>query len=95
MDRWIKTTSLAAFAAALGLFALTADSRAEGVPPTHAPPVVESELPAPDPVEAEPTCSPPSQCTTNKSCDRICGRGQGVCVRINSCYSECSCSSAL
>ena len=49
----------------------------------------------PDPVEAEPTCSPPSQCTTNKSCDRICGRGQGVCVRINSCYSECSCSSAL
>ena len=42
---------------------------------------------------AEAACSPPSQCFRDKDCDRICGKGNGVCVRVNSCYRACYCAS--
>ena len=38
-------------------------------------------------------CSPPPQCWTDRDCDRICGRGNGQCVRVNSCYRQCACFS--
>ncbi len=52
--------------------------------------LVISSLAEPD---AEAACSPPSQCFRDKDCDRICGKGNGVCVRINSCYRACYCAS--
>lgn len=38
-------------------------------------------------------CSPPPQCWRDRDCDPICGKGNGVCVRVNSCYRECACAS--
>lgn len=52
--------------------------------------LVDVSLAAPS---AEAACSPPSQCFRDRDCDRICGKGNGVCVRINSCYRACSCAS--
>lgn len=37
-------------------------------------------------------CSPPPQCWTDRDCDRICGKGLGTCVKVNSCYRECACA---
>lgn len=48
---------------------------------------------APD--EALEACSPPPQCWTDRDCDRICGKGNGQCVRVNSCYRECACASLV
>ena len=43
--------------------------------------------------QAESACSPPPQCFRDKDCDGVCGKGNGVCVRINSCYRACACAS--
>lgn len=40
-------------------------------------------------------CSPPPQCFRDRDCDRICGKGNGTCRRVNSCYNECLCSLAF
>lgn len=93
MERWIKTTSLAAFTIALTLFAVSSTTRADDEPRSSPPAAIEPVLPPIDD-HAQPTCSPPSQCFSNKGCDRICGKGLGTCVRINSCYSECACAAA-
>jgi hypothetical protein len=45
-----------------------------------------------DPIEKEAVCSPPPQCFRDRDCDPICGKRQGVCRRVNSCYNECICS---
>lgn len=95
MDRWIKTTSLAAFTVALALFAATSSTQADVEPQPSPPAAVEPAPPLIDDPAVQPACSPPPQCYSNKSCDRICGKGLGTCVRINSCYSECSCAAAL
>ena len=44
--------------------------------------------------EALPACSPPPQCWSDRDCDRICGRNNGQCIRVNSCYRECACFSS-
>ena len=33
-----------------------------------------------------------SQCYNDKGCDRICGKGNGTCVQVNSCCRECFCN---
>jgi hypothetical protein len=38
-------------------------------------------------------CSPPPQCWRDRDCDRVCGKNNGQCIRINSCYTECACYS--
>lgn len=38
-------------------------------------------------------CSPPPQCLRDRDCDPNCGKGNGVCIRVNSCYRQCACSS--
>lgn len=37
-------------------------------------------------------CSPLPQCFTNRDCDKICGKRNGICVRVNSCYNQCYCN---
>lgn len=46
-----------------------------------------------DSSEAQAVCSPPPQCFRDRDCDRICGKGNGVCIRVNSCYRQCACAS--
>lgn len=93
MDPWIKTTSLVAFSLGLALVTATASTRAE--PQPSPPAAVEPAQPGIDDPAVQPTCSPPPQCSSDKGCDRICGKGLGTCVRINSCYSQCSCAAAV
>lgn len=38
-------------------------------------------------------CSPPPQCWRDRDCDPICGKRNGQCVQVNSCYRECACFS--
>jgi hypothetical protein len=78
------------------------------VPSPAAVPAVEAKTDAADEAEApaselidvslaapnaEAACSPPPQCFRDKDCDQICGKGNGVCVRVNSCYRACYCAS--
>lgn len=51
---------------------------------------VDMSLAAPNVAAA---CSPPPQCFRDRDCDRVCGKGNGVCVTVNSCYRACSCAS--
>ncbi len=37
-------------------------------------------------------CSPPPQCFRDRDCDSICGKRNGTCRRVNSCYNECVCN---
>ncbi|HEX7185200.1 MAG TPA: hypothetical protein VF756_25470 [Thermoanaerobaculia bacterium] len=34
------------------------------------------------------------QCSLNSHCDRICGKGLGSCVQVNSCCRQCICAVA-
>ena len=43
--------------------------------------------------QATAVCSPPPQCFRDRDCDPICGKRNGVCVAVNSCYRECACKS--
>ena len=43
--------------------------------------------------QAAAVCSPPPQCFRDRDCDPICGKRNGVCVAVNSCYRECACKS--
>lgn len=38
-------------------------------------------------------CSPPPQCWRDRDCDPICGKRNGQCIQVNSCYRECACFS--
>lgn len=38
-------------------------------------------------------CSPPPQCWRDRDCDRVCGKNNGTCIQVNSCYRECACFS--
>jgi len=40
-------------------------------------------------------CSPPPQCFRDRDCDSICGKRNGTCRRVNSCYNECVCNQTL
>jgi hypothetical protein len=46
-----------------------------------------------DDTPSEAACSPPPQCWRDRDCDPICGKRNGVCVVVNSCYRECACKS--
>ena len=48
---------------------------------------------SPADANAQAACSPPSECFRDRDCDKTCGKGNGVCVRINSCYRACYCAS--
>ena len=39
-----------------------------------------------------PACSPSPQCFRDRDCWGICGKNNGTCRRVNSCYSECICN---
>ena len=41
-----------------------------------------------------PVCSPSPQCFRDRDCWGICGKNNGTCRRVNSCYSECICNVA-
>lgn len=44
---------------------------------------------APDPYRVPPGCCT-SNCNTNKDCDRICGKGNCVCIVTNDCCRRCT-----
>ena len=44
--------------------------------------------------DLNPVCSPPPQCFRDRDCWGICGKNNGTCRRVNSCYSECICNIA-
>jgi hypothetical protein len=56
---------------------------------------------APPALEAAPAgaldlaCSCRNQCSVARDCDRVCGKGQGQCVMVNSCCRECICSATF
>ena len=66
-----------------------------------------AQLPTHEPVDArsprateqadtfELACSPPPQCFRDRDCDSICGKRNGTCRRVNSCYNECVCNQTL
>jgi hypothetical protein len=44
---------------------------------------------APDPTRVPPGCCT-SNCTVNKDCDRICGKGNCICIASNDCCRRCT-----
>ena len=48
-----------------------------------------STVEAPDPARVPPGCCT-SNCNTNKDCDRICGKGNCVCIASSDCCRRCT-----
>lgn len=72
------------------LASLAAEEGAAEVPACAAP--VAAEAPA---GELDLACSCIPRCNTNRDCDRVCGKGLGQCVQMNSCCKECVCAVAF
>jgi hypothetical protein len=43
-------------------------------------------------LEMDAVCSPPPECFQDRDCNRICGKNNGTCYRVNSCYRQCICN---
>jgi hypothetical protein len=66
---------------------------APGTQPSTGP-ALELELDLDLDLEMDPACSPSPQCFRDRDCWGICGKNNGTCRRVNSCYSECICNVA-
>lgn len=60
--------------------------------PTCAAPAAAEAAPA---GELQLACSCISRCSTNRDCDRVCGKGLGQCVQVNSCCTDCICAATF
>ena len=59
------------------------------------PQVTDPSLPVLDlGLEMDAVCSPPPECFQDRDCNRICGKNNGTCYRVNSCYRQCICNAA-
>ena len=62
---------------------------------TEVPEITNPSLPTLDlGLEMDAVCSPPPECFQDRDCNRICGKNNGTCHRVNSCYRECICNAA-
>ncbi len=84
-----------AMMAAAGSAAMNLDALATAKPPAVSTaagacdaPAGAQDYQAPEGTNA--CCIP--QCYNNKGCDKICGKGNGTCVQVNSCCKECFCN---
>jgi hypothetical protein len=87
MNRWLRGLAIALMAAGI-LVAPQGVAVTNGSEDTAAVVSSGSSLDAPN--EA---CSPPPQCWRDRDCDRVCGKNNGQCIQVNSCYRECACAS--
>lgn len=74
------------------LSALAAEESVAAAPVCSAPAAAPSALEAAPAGELDLACSCRNQCSTNRDCDRVCGKGLGQCVMVNSCCRECACA---
>lgn len=74
------------------LSALAAEETGVAAPACTAPAATPSALEAAPAGELDLACSCIDQCWSNRDCDRVCGKGLGQCVMVNSCCRECVCS---
>ena len=83
-------------AADLGSFLATfALEAAAGEAPVCKAPQAPSALEAAPAGSLDLACSCRNQCSVARDCDRVCGKGQGQCVMVNSCCRECVCSATF
>jgi hypothetical protein len=80
-----EAASLEQFLASLVAEVGGAEAPACAAPAAAAAPVGELDL----------ACSCIPRCNTNRDCDRVCGKGLGQCVQVNSCCKECVCAVAF
>jgi len=77
------------------LSALAAEETGVAAPVCSAPAAAPSAVEAAPAGELDLACSCISRCSTNRDCDRVCGKGLGQCVMVNSCCRECICSATF
>lgn len=77
------------------LSALAAEETGVAAPVCSAPAAALSALEAAPAGELDLACTCISRCSTNRDCDRVCGKGLGQCVMVNSCCRDCACSALL
>lgn len=77
------------------LSALAAEETGVTAPVCSAPATAPSALEAAPAGELDLACSCRNQCSVARDCDRICGKGLGQCVMVNSCCRECICSATF
>jgi len=97
---WIPALLLAVIVLASGATTVTwAPSGLDSSPAAPGDPALEpgltcsasqvAEPGAPDPERVPPGCCT-SNCSKNRDCDRICGKGNCVCVAVSDCCSRCT-----
>jgi hypothetical protein len=77
------------------LTALAVEQAAVEAPVCTAPAAAPSALETAPAGELDLACSCRNQCSVARDCDRICGKGLGQCVMVNSCCRECICSATF
>lgn len=77
------------------LSALAVEETAVAAPACTAPAAAPFALEGAPAGELDLACSCRNQCSVARDCDRVCGKGQGQCVMVNSCCRECICSATF
>lgn len=77
------------------LSALAAEEAVVAAPVCSAPAAAPSGLEAAPAGELDLACNCINRCSINRDCDRVCGKGLGQCVMVNSCCRECICAATF